>query len=144
MNNMPYDSWLEDIGEQLASQGLDYSNFEPEELEELYNDDLSPQAAADHLAATSIPSMDADDYAEPAYDAMGRKIDWNEERLEDEVGARSVGSGRPFESFDRFMDDILIKESKQPQIKTENDSAQRKRAARYQDRPGNKTRIGGR
>lgn len=49
----------------------------------------------------------------------------------------SEGSG-----FDKFMDRILISEGGNRAQRATGDSVQRKRAARHQDRPGNKIRFG--
>lgn len=62
------------------------------------------------------------------------------------IDRRRMGEGKDPASvaeFDKFMDRILIDEGQnRPAVKQE-DSPQRKRAARHQDRPLNKIRFGG-
>lgn len=56
------------------------------------------------------------------------------------MDARRMGEGV---GFDKFMDRILVSEGHLRAPAREEDSPQRRRAARHQDRPLNKIRFGG-
>lgn len=65
-----------------------------------------------------------------------------------EVSARTAPAGRQFESvgsfsFDRFVDDILLTESRRPKVMTAADSPQREVARKAQERPLGRIRFGG-
>lgn len=69
-----------------------------------------------------------------------------EEDRPDGMRANIQGEGHVFEtdSFDKFMDRIVGDEKQRVRVTPKvEDNPQRQRAARYQDRPMNKTRWGG-
>ena len=76
------------------------------------------------------PFEDQGDPRDPdrAYDArVDRQVEGKEEMVE----------------FDKFMDRIVIDEKQRQRIDRPENNPQRQRAAKYQDRPMNKTRWGG-
>ncbi len=75
---------------------------------------------------------------EEVYDEEERQRDYMDDM--DDVESRRMGEG--VQEFDKYMDQILIKEGHgRPAVKPE-DNPQRRRAALRQDRPANKIRYG--
>jgi len=96
-------------------------------------DPVCPACAEDYQGMT--PSANEPD-PDRAYDA---RVDRGR------FGEGHVNESAEISEFDKFMDRIVLDEVKQKKVdpKVEN-NPQRQRAARIQDRPGNKTRWGGR
>lgn len=78
-------------------------------------------------------------------DDVGNELPDHEHPPDDEFDIHTRPTLRPegkVSEFDKYMDKILISEGHgRPATKPE-DNPQRRRAARHQDRPGNKTRFG--
>lgn len=121
-----YQSWLVKVEDELEKAGIDIADQNPAKLRQLFSAGILPDEVPHELT----PEPGSDDF----------EVTFDEEPYE-HPSAREASSGRSFECFDKFMDDIVIRESRQPTLKTVNDSAQRKVATRYQDRPSNKIRI---
>ena len=119
--------------------------MEPEDLvqdpyEDAMGDHVCPDCGAPEGAECDCVVDDEDprDYNDARYDAE-RAGD-----MDDDVHVRPtlrpVGEG--VQEFDKFMDKILISEGHGRKPTPEEDNPQRRRAAKHQDRPGNKTRFG--
>lgn len=103
----------------------------------LYDRGLTPEEARQRV----------DDFGQATCPGCEAAFDEECSCLEEHDGRQSsLRKENPRESvkdFDKFMDKILISEGYgRPAMKPE-DNPQRRRAARHQDRPGNKTRFGG-
>src|SRR5260221_1663833 len=122
---MKYEFWSSNVRDLLDRDGsFDFMSLSREWLRNAYDVGFSPEDVLDELEAK-----------EDVYSFVA---------VPEDHSARTAPSGRQFEGFDKFIDDILIKESRSPSVKTMQDSPLRQRAARHQDRPANRTIIRGR
>lgn len=139
-----YTHWLAEVEEELEKQGIQLPENMPL-LRSMFAAGILPEEVPAEMAYREPVTAGAHRDRMGGPDWRGEGSPEHEEEPHEEPheqpSARTAGSGRYFESFDKFMDDIVIRESKQPKLKTVNDSAQRKIASKYQDRPANKMRI---
>lgn len=117
-NNWP--NWLDEVEHLFALEGLDARHdVGMRALRQSFNDGLSPQQVVEEKLIDDRASM----------------TDFTND-------VRRDGNFEECSVFDKFVDQILIKEGHNRVKQHEYDSPQRKRAARHQDRPLNKIRFG--
>lgn len=96
-------------------------------------DQLMPMGAGSQVCAQCAEKGSADGRAE-------KELAQRDYVADMAMDARRMGEGV---GFDKFMDRILVNEGHLRAPTREEDSPQRRRAARHQDRPLNKIRFGG-
>jgi hypothetical protein len=107
------------------------NSFGDERQGDLCPDCNAPPDQPHDLGCPNAPSRNPNDYEPSGVDESDGEDDVTDHRFKNE----NI-------SFDKYMDNILVSEGYNRPIVKQEDTPQRKRAARNQDRPGNRTRYG--
>jgi hypothetical protein len=126
----PYGEWIAQVAELCEEQGVDY-NISTEFWREQFNGEQAPAEAVQS-------AVDYEDAGESF--RIAEPVD--RYRDGEPVDPRNQREGKEMTEFDKFMDRTLIDERQREKVdRKDENNPQRQRAARYQDRPMNKTRF---